>query len=316
MALIARGSRLAEVPFEQVLERAGVSREQIEQLSQNRLPIERVRRAFVALDELSKAPLLGLTLAMRLEPGGFDLLDYLVQNAETLGEACQRFCRYLPLLADAGRVWLSESEGQVLLCHHAEGAHPLISQLLIGGIVSRARAITGSRVRIQAVGFMHGRRAPAHDYARLLGEVKVSFGQVCDHVMFPRSDLELTVSRSDARLSRILERQAEDVVSRIAAPMPNSQQGLRVAALELVLSGHASLDRLAERLGTTTRTLQRRLAEAGLSHRSLMDSVRAELVESAIARGERDLGSLARTLGYATAGSLRRARERWRVAQH
>ena len=316
MALIMRGARLANVPVELVLERAGIRLEELEPATAARLPIDQMRRAFSALDELAQEPLLGLAMATRLEPGGFDLLDYLVQNAQTLRDACQRFCRYLPLLANAGRVWLSESGDRAVLCHHAQGALPFLSQLLIGGIVSRAVALTGSRLRPASVGFMHCARAPEQDYARLLGGATVSFGQPFDHVAFARSDLDLPISRSDARLSRILERQAEDVVARIT-PVPRaSDDAVREAARELVLSGHASLERLAERLGTTPRTLQRRLAEAGLSHRSLMDSVRAELVESALARGHGNMSALARTLGYATAGSLKRARERWRHESH
>jgi AraC-like DNA-binding protein len=310
-SLLSRACRLAELPVAEVLTRARVSHESLDTSQPLRLPIEQVRRAFMTLDELAKEPLLGLSLASRLEPGGFDLLDYLVQHASTLGEACESFCRFMPLLANAGRVWLAESGDQALLCHHAEGAVPLISQLLVGGIVSRARAITGGRVRVRAVGFMHAARAPLAAYTRLLGDVKIGFGQVCDHVTFERCDLSLSVSRNDARLAGILRRQAEEQVRRIAPHAQSEDDALREAAVEVVLSGHASLERLAERLSTSPRTLQRRLAEAGLSHRRLMDSVRADLVEGALSRGDGSLSSLARRLGYATPGSLRRARERW-----
>jgi hypothetical protein len=57
-------------------------------------------------------------------------------------------------------------------------------------------------------------------------------------------------------------------------------------------------------------TLQRRLAETGLSHRRLLDAVRSDLVESALSGATATLSSLARTLGYATPGSPCCARER------
>jgi AraC-like DNA-binding protein len=309
LALLEQACALTATPLGQVLARAGISPQEVNTPGA-RVPLTMVRAAWSELEELSGSPTVGLLLAKNLAPGSFDLLDYLVQNATTLREAFEQFCRYLPLLANVGSVWLSESGELATLCHHAGDALPAMSQLIAGGVVSRARLIIGPGLRVRGVGFMQRRRAPQEEYEQLLG-APVLFEQPHDTVTFDRSALELPTNNADPTLARILRRQAEEAVSRVRASHHGADGALREVAMELVLSGHASLERMSERLGTTPRTLQRRLAGAGLSHRSLVESVRAELVERALHEGGGNLSALARSLGYATPGSLRRARERW-----
>ena len=309
LALLVHACRSSGLSPTHVLAQADLSADVLSNPSQ-RVPIHKVRDAWTALEQLSGQPTLGLALAAKLEPGAFDLLDYLVQSATTLREACELFCRFLPLLANAGSAWLTESGDRATLCHHADGAIPIISQLIVGGIVCRARSIVGPSLPLRSVGFAQSARGPEAEYARLLG-VPVSFDQICDTVVFDRGALDLPTKRADPTLARILRRQADEAIRRVKAAGQTGDAALREVAVELVLSGHASLDRMAERLGTTSRTLQRRLAEAGLTHRSLIDSVRAELVDDALAQGSGNLSALARSLGYSTSCSLRRARERW-----
>jgi AraC-like DNA-binding protein len=308
-ALIERASRFAGVSLAEVFAKAELTLELLENPG-TRVPIHRVRNAWRALEALAKEPLLGLKLSAHLEPGAFDILDYLVQSAGTLREASELFVKYLPLLADAGRVWLAESGENAFLCHQADGGLPGVSELVMGGIVARARLICGPSLLVRSVGFAHAARATPAEYVSILG-TSTLFNQICDTVRFDRAALDAPTLNADPQLAKILRRQAELAVSRLAASPKDTEEELRELTLELVLSGHASLERMAERLGTTSRTLQRRLAELGLTHRRLVESVRTDLVENALMRGDQKWGELARTLGYSTPGSLRRARERW-----
>src|SRR5688572_8309774 len=118
-ALLAHACRSCGLSPADVLARANLSVDLLSD-SRRRVPIGKVRDAWTALEELSGQPTLGLALASKLEPGSFDLLDYLVQSATTLREACELFCRFLPLLANAGSAWLTESGDRATVCHHAD----------------------------------------------------------------------------------------------------------------------------------------------------------------------------------------------------
>jgi AraC-like DNA-binding protein len=313
LSLIAQASRFARVKLADVFAGAGITHGTLEQPGE-RVPIEQARTAWQTLEQLADEPLLGLKLSAQLEPGALDLLDYLVQSAGTLREACLAFCRYAPLMTDAGSIWLAEDREYARLHHHAEGALPNVSELIVGGIVQRARSICGPSLAIRGIGFMHAARAPVAEYTELLG-VTPTFEQPCDTVSFDRSALDAPTLKADPRLSEILRKQADLRVERLSSAAQDELQGVRATTLELVLSGHVGIARLAERLGTTPRTLQRRFANHGLTHRELVDSVRAELVEHALRRRAQSWAELSRALGYASGSSLRRAHKRWSKTQ-
>lgn len=71
-----------------------------------------------------------------------------------------------------------------------------------------------------------------------------------------------------------------------------------------------SLHQLARRLAMSTRTLQRRLREEGVTHRDVIALVRTELALDLIASGTA-LDDVARRLGFCSAGAFHRAFKRW-----
>ena len=71
-----------------------------------------------------------------------------------------------------------------------------------------------------------------------------------------------------------------------------------------------TLTRLADQLGVSTRTLQRRLRAAGVTHRALVSGVRKEIAARALA-SRVSQGQIARALGASGAGAFQRAFKRW-----
>ena len=69
---------------------------------------------------------------------------------------------------------------------------------------------------------------------------------------------------------------------------------------------------LARTLGTSARSLQRRLAVAGISYRQLLDVVRKEAAERYLSDARLSIGEIAYLLGYSEAAAFNRAFKRWR----
>jgi len=61
----------------------------------------------------------------------------------------------------------------------------------------------------------------------------------------------------------------------------------------------------------SARTLQRRLAAAGLSYHALLDTVRRETAERCVADAELSLGEIAYLVGYSEPAAFHRAFKRW-----
>lgn len=68
---------------------------------------------------------------------------------------------------------------------------------------------------------------------------------------------------------------------------------------------------LAGALGMSTRTLQRKLKQAGTSLQRLLEQVRRDLLIQDLALGSRSRKDIARHIGYKDPTSVSRARRRW-----
>jgi len=73
----------------------------------------------------------------------------------------------------------------------------------------------------------------------------------------------------------------------------------------------AGMDEIARQLTLSTRTLRRRLTEAGTSYRALVDEVRQTLAEELLDTGVLSVEDVAYRLGYAEASSFIHAFKRW-----
>lgn len=83
--------------------------------------------------------------------------------------------------------------------------------------------------------------------------------------------------------------------------------GFRLIVKELLLCGHADLSLAAGRVQIPVRTLQRRLAEAGVSYSDLVTEIRFELARELLAEPGEKVETIAGLVGYTDASNFTRA---------
>jgi AraC-like DNA-binding protein len=82
--------------------------------------------------------------------------------------------------------------------------------------------------------------------------------------------------------------------------------------LKHLVAGHRpAIQDLARELHLSTRTLQRRLTEQGITFQRLLDEARRELARHYLLHSSRDLNETAYLLGYEDANSFFRAFQHW-----
>jgi AraC-like DNA-binding protein len=86
---------------------------------------------------------------------------------------------------------------------------------------------------------------------------------------------------------------------------------IRQVILDLLPNGYPSITSVAAMLGISPRTLQRRLAEAGLAYGQFVAQVRFELARRELKDPFVKMGKLSRRLGYRDPSSFSRAFTRW-----
>ena len=86
---------------------------------------------------------------------------------------------------------------------------------------------------------------------------------------------------------------------------------VRALAAELALTGPLTVGRIADHLGTSSRTLQRHLADQGASLRAIVEESRLEIGRVLLCKTDLDVQEIAARTGYSTPSGFARAFARW-----
>jgi len=163
---------------------------------------------------------------------------------------------------------------------------------------------------VTEVTFAHAAGYPVASYEALFG-VPVRFGAPESALWIPRDALTAPFAARDPIARHYLEAHAAQMLAALPVDAPPIVTLVREAILgELATSG-AELSRVAKRVAMSTRTVQRRLEEAGTSYQDVVDAVRSALACSLLRDRARSIIDVAFELGYADLKGFYRAFRRW-----
>lgn len=86
---------------------------------------------------------------------------------------------------------------------------------------------------------------------------------------------------------------------------------VRAVAAELALTGPLTIGRIADRLGCSSRTLQRHLADQNSSLRAIVEESRLEIARVLLCKTDLSVQEIAGRSGYSTPSGFARAFSRW-----
>jgi AraC-like DNA-binding protein len=90
-----------------------------------------------------------------------------------------------------------------------------------------------------------------------------------------------------------------------------STQELKRLIIYLAETGHPSIERVAERLGASVRSLQRDLQLRGITYSDLVDCARYECAQALLCKSSSGISDISAMLGYTDPSSFSRAFMRW-----
>jgi len=138
----------------------------------------------------------------------------------------------------------------------------------------------------------------------------VTFGADVDEVVFFGSAHRLPVLGSDPYLNRLLVRYCEEARSHRAGG-DSFQVNVENAIAPLLPHGKARASEIASRLGMSLRTLERRLAEEGLTFSTVLDKMRVDLSRRYLQDEDLPISKIAWLLGYTEVSAFNHAYKRW-----
>jgi len=263
------------------------------------------------ISEASNEPGFGLKLgtAERLEH--YDPVKIAALSARSFRDAVHRLARYKQLTCPEEIQVIEQSDECAvqfvwILAHEKEPA--LLVDLCFAWIVSVARKGTGRPVNPKRVELQ---RASAHRelYGAHFG-CPIKFNASQNALVFSMADMELPFVTYNADLLAIVAPQLEAELTQQLAQKSFSEQ-VKGILKQLLAGQRPGIQDLARELHLSTRTLQRRLTEQGMTFQHLLEEARRELARHYLLHSSLELNATAYLLGYEDANSFFRAFHHW-----
>lgn len=270
-------------------------------------------RLFEAAAQRSGDVDFGLHFAEAASPEAFHVVGELAVRAPTLGDAFERIARYSRIVHDAGRVEVEPSADAWTLHPGCRGLpHDVpraIAEYSAASVVVLSRAMTRTAIVPRRVAFRHAEPASTVEHRRILG-VEPSFGAPETTLVFATADVRRPVVAANASLSTLLEHLARGLLERLS---DDGDLPARVSAeiAKRLEHGSPELADVARALGTSARTLQRRLEADETSFQALVDSVRRRCAERYVRDARLSAQEIAFLLGFSDPSNFHRAFRRW-----
>ena len=288
---------------------AGLDLEQVTSAS-DRLPISAVQQVW-RFAGANTDNLFGLRMSAHLQPASLHALGFALWCSSTMKEFFERYIRYRCVLSHLHFCEFFREEADYRLV--------LVDERNIKSEITNDAA-TGFFLRM-------GRLLAAGDFSpkrlritRSLGAERPAFEAFIDAEVVENSDtyaLEFSRRTLEAPLrfaNPDLGAQQDAIVERYIADhglISEYMLRVRTAIQELLLNECVSLERTAEHLHVSPRTLQRRLADEASSYNQLLDDVRKTLALEYIRAPRANATDIAMRLGFSDSGSFGRRFKHW-----
>jgi AraC-like DNA-binding protein len=272
----------------------------------SRVPITWQDELWEAFCAGSEDPLIGLRLGLEIQVGHLDSLGMLLVTCDTLGEALEELVEYAPVIGDGGEFHLHRDRSTVFIDYqpHLRTRQAERVEAVLASMLNLTRWATGGRFRPDGIWLAHSPLTDPARYEALTG-CPVHFEAGCNHLGFAPEQLELGQIQANSALRDHLRQLTDQTLAELG------HQGLSAEVERLVrLNPRWGKERLAEALGLSGRHLNRRLAEDGLSFKSLRESVLQDMACRALTE-DRRIASIAEELGFSDENAFTRAFRRW-----
>lgn len=246
-------------------------------------------------------------------PSDYTVLGYVCSSSPTLGDCLEQLARYIRIWID-GASWEPVGGDPLILRYRLTG-DPLvpgiryISETALAEVVQATRLLTGQHIAPLAV---HQDFDPSPERAafeEFFGcEVVPNAGQ--NALWISRELLEIPLPNPNPKVRAYLEERARTTLEkRGQLDTPIGQ--IREAMAEALRAGQADVRGVSKRAAMSTRTLRRRLEEAGTNFRRLLDETRSDLARAYVEDESMRFGDIAFALGFGDKAAFFRAFRRW-----
>ena len=266
---------------------------------------------WTAIDELGDDHDLWLKFVHATDAVGHQPMFIAACYGSNYRDALERIARFKRFTMPE-RIHIEESGGEVAVYKewfHASAPEPALSvDISFGFLLELGRRGTGrplSPVRVE-LARQGGVISTREEYFGC----PMRFGAKRDTLILRSSDLDRAFHGHNAELLEVLIPALSDSLEQFHPKNSYSEQ-VKVVLKRSLASGRPDLGSVARDLGTSERTLQRRITDEGTTFRLLVQAARQELAQQLLLSPDPDVAEIACMLGFQDTTSFYRAFRRW-----
>ncbi len=249
--------------------------------------------------------------AMRCD--GYGACGLAWKTAPRLRGSYERAVRYARVLTSVSSYELEPASQGAYMHLHRSGERRLGMRLsneaTIASIVSISREVSDQPFKPIAVYFKHAGpdNMAAHE---AYFQCPVHFESERDALLVSHASLNTPNHLGDESVSRFFDTHLEAELSKFEDKI-SLEQRVRIQISRSLSEGAPGINDVAMQLGTSGRTLQRRLSDLGCSFQTLVDDTRRQLARRLLKETDYTLAEIAFMTGYAEQSAFTRAFKRW-----
>lgn len=270
-----------------------------------------------AILTLSGDPLVGLRHSRMVQANSYDILGYVAVNCDNLQQSMERVIQYEGLVGNLGYTQIIPQNDNILVSWHCNLDDPIIRRQTLESVIGCWIVYTRQLIRLDEqaleVWFEHSppeNKALLEEYHSIF-QCQVKFEKPYTGILVTQQQWQMPFPQANAALREAMEKHADDTIQRLQNVL-GEKDSVKEKCLKMLRimqrSGRSpSKTQLANHLGLSERTLQRRLDEENTRFMALVHEVRLEKALQLLAHSELPIPDIAEEVGYQEVRSFYRA---------
>lgn len=301
--------------YRPALARAGID-ENLLSDNTKRVPGEALQSLLAELIPASGDVLYGLHTSEYIQPASYSVLGYIAMNCATLGEALAKVPVYEKIVGDMGvtrTVQAGENTQVRWQCSFDNvGVRRHVIENVLASWTRYSRWVGDSWDQAPLVVYLEHslpQGASVADYEAVF-QSPVLFDQSFSGLEISPAQIAHPIRQSDPTLLKTLLDHATQLLAEIDQHESWAHRVKNLLRL-MIKQDLPRKEFIAEKLGMTPRTLQRKLAEEGTGYQELLDELRLEMAQDYLRDSSLNIDEIGCMLGFSEPRSFHRSFKQW-----
>ncbi|MEO0625465.1 MAG: AraC family transcriptional regulator ligand-binding domain-containing protein [Bacteroidota bacterium] len=258
-------------------------------------------------------PGFGVRVGQQMVIEDYGVLGLSWRTCSRVGEIFKRSDRYFNLLSNTF-VWQIQEEGDVSHVILRREAHrrgmELSTEASLSATVVVLQAMSEKDICPVQVSFKHH---PPKDLSSfdMAFKCPILFNWPQYAISYKTEDLNLRTAKADASINSYLLQQVEEKTKGIKIPGSKLVRDVEALIQDALPTGIPGLDHISTLMAMSSRTLTRRLSEAGVSYRDLIKQTQENMAKEMLRDNTRSIGEIAFLTGFSEQSAFNRAFKKW-----